>query len=61
MDSSNGHNNFIDVVKLIEQAHCYDEMVDAVKKVVTFNVELTLKETHLTSSGYKNMFGATRE
>ena len=40
MDSSNGHNNFIDVVKLFE------EMVDAVKKVVTFNVELTLKETH---------------
>lgn len=44
MDSSNDCKNFIDIAKLAEQAECYDEMVDAVKKMVTLNVKLTLKE-----------------
>jgi len=44
MDLSNDCKNFIDIAKLAEQAECYDEMVDAVKKMVTLNVKLTLKE-----------------
>jgi hypothetical protein len=36
-------------------------MVDAVKKMLTLNVELTLKGRHLFFTGYKNVIGARKE
>lgn len=61
IDSSNDCKNFIDIAKLAEQVDCYDEMVDAVKKMLTLNVELTLKGRHLFFTGYKNVIGARKE
>ena len=57
MDSSND----IDIAKLAKQADCYDEMVDVMKKMVTLNVELTLKERQLLSIGDKNVIGVRKE
>jgi len=46
--------------KLAEQAERYDEMVDAMKKVASLNVELTVEERNLLSVAYKNVIGARR-
>jgi len=48
------------VAKLAEQAERYDEMVDAMKKVASLNVELTVEERNLLSVAYKNVIGARR-
>ena len=39
MDSSKDHENFIYIVKLVEQVEQYNEMADAMKKITNFNVE----------------------
>jgi len=46
--------------KLAEQAERYDEMVDAMKKVASLDVELTVEERNLLSVAYKNVIGARR-
>jgi len=48
------------MAKLAEQAERYDEMVQAMKKVATLNVELTVEERNLLSVAYKNVIGARR-
>jgi len=48
------------IAKLAEQAERYDEMVDAMKKVASLNVELTVEERNLLSVAYKNVIGARR-
>jgi len=48
------------MAKLAEQAERYDEMVDAMKKVATMDVELTVEERNLLSVAYKNVIGARR-
>jgi 14-3-3 protein epsilon len=48
------------MAKLSEQAERYDEMVDAMKKVATTDVELTVEERNLLSVAYKNVIGARR-
>jgi 14-3-3 protein epsilon len=45
--------------KLAEQAERYDEMVEAMKKVASLEVELTVEEQNL-SLAYKNVIGARR-
>jgi len=52
------HNVY--VAKLAEQAERYDEMVDAMKKVASLEVELTVEERNLMSVAYKNVIGARR-
>ncbi|KFM63563.1 14-3-3 protein epsilon, partial [Stegodyphus mimosarum] len=46
--------------KLAEQAERYDEMVEAMKKVASLDVELTVEERNLLSVAYKNVIGARR-
>lgn len=48
------------LAKLSEQAERYDDMADAMKKVVKLNVELTNEERNLLSVAYKNVVGARR-
>jgi len=48
------------MAKLAEQAERYDEMVEAMKKVATLDVELTVEERNLLSVAYKNVIGARR-
>jgi len=48
------------MAKLSEQAERYDEMVEAMKKVATTDVELTVEERNLLSVAYKNVIGARR-
>ncbi|KAF3671095.1 14-3-3 protein 9 [Capsicum annuum] len=44
----------------LAECYCYDEMVDAMKKVANMDVELTVEERNLLSVGYKNVVGARR-
>jgi len=48
------------LAKLAEQAERYDEMVQAMKKVATLQVELTVEERNLLSVAFKNVIGARR-
>jgi len=52
--------NNVYMAKLAEQAERYDEMVDAMKKVASLDVELTVEERNLLSVAYKNVIGARR-
>lgn len=57
-DASREENVYL--AKLAEQAERYDEMVEAVKKIATADVELTVEERNLLSVAYKNVIGARR-
>lgn len=48
------------LAKLAEQAERYDEMLEAVKRIATSDVELTVEERNLLSVAYKNVIGARR-
>eukprot|EP01117_Protostelium_nocturnum_P015518 TRINITY_DN6029_c0_g1_i1.p1 TRINITY_DN6029_c0_g1~~TRINITY_DN6029_c0_g1_i1.p1 ORF type:complete len:177 (-),score=31.63 TRINITY_DN6029_c0_g1_i1:148-678(-) len=48
------------MAKLAEQAERYDEMVNAMKRVASLDVELTVEERNLLSVAYKNVIGARR-
>ncbi|XP_065878438.1 14-3-3-like protein D isoform X1 [Euphorbia lathyris] len=60
MASSTERENFVYIAKLAEQAERYDEMVEAMKKVASLDVELTVEERNLLSVGYKNIVGSRR-
>uniref|UniRef100_A0A1A9ZW66 14-3-3 domain-containing protein n=1 Tax=Glossina pallidipes TaxID=7398 RepID=A0A1A9ZW66_GLOPL len=47
-------------VKLAEQAERYDTMLEAMRKVASMDVELTVEERNLLSVAYKNVIGARR-
>jgi len=55
-----GREENVYLAKLSEQAERYDEMVEAMKKVATSGVELTVEERNLLSVAYKNVIGARR-
>jgi len=48
------------MAKLAEQAERYDEMLDSMKSVATYDTELTVEERNLLSVAYKNVIGARR-
>ncbi|KAJ8755159.1 hypothetical protein K2173_018957 [Erythroxylum novogranatense] len=48
------------LARLAEQTERYDEMVETTKKVAKLDVELTIEERNLVSTGYKNVIGARR-
>ncbi|KAL9233995.1 hypothetical protein vseg_008921 [Gypsophila vaccaria] len=60
MASFSERDTFIYLAKLAEQAERYDEMVEAMKKLVKLNVDLTVEERNLLSVGYKNVVGGRR-
>lgn len=49
------YNNVSDVLIV-----CFTEMVEAMKKVASLDVELTVEERNLLSVAYKNVIGARR-
>jgi len=48
------------MAKLAEQAERYDEMLESMKSVATYDTELTVEERNLLSVAYKNVIGARR-
>ena len=48
------------MAKLAEQAERYDEMLDSMKAVASYDTELTVEERNLLSVAYKNVIGARR-
>ena len=48
------------MAKLAEQAERYDEMLESMKVVATYDTELTVEERNLLSVAYKNVIGARR-
>jgi len=48
------------MAKLAEQAERYDEMLESMKSVATYDTELTVEERNLLSVAYKNIIGARR-
>nr|APA33972.1 seminal fluid protein [Nilaparvata lugens] len=46
--------------KLAEQAERYDEMVEAMRKIASLNLELTVEERNLFAVACKNVIGARR-
>lgn len=60
MATSDDRWTFVYQAKLAEQAERYDEMVESMKNLANFNVDLTVEERNLLSVGYKNVVGARR-
>jgi len=60
MSSSEEREVSVYMAKLAEQAERYDEMVEAMKKVGSLDVELSVEERNLLSVAYKNVIGARR-
>lgn len=48
------------MAKLAEQAERYDEMLESMKIVATYDTELTVEERNLLSVAYKNVIGVRR-
>ncbi|XP_037418929.1 putative 14-3-3-like protein GF14-H [Triticum dicoccoides] len=48
------------MAKLAEQAERYDDMVNFMKKLARMDVDMSAKERHLFSVGFKNTIGARR-
>ena len=48
------------MAKLAEQAERYDEMLESMKSVASYDNELTVEERNLLSVAYKNVIGARR-
>lgn len=48
------------MAKLAEQAERYDEMLESMKTVATYDTELTVEERNLLSVAYKNVIGVRR-
>uniref|UniRef100_A0A803LY64 14-3-3 domain-containing protein n=1 Tax=Chenopodium quinoa TaxID=63459 RepID=A0A803LY64_CHEQI len=61
MASSTERYNIIYLAKLASQAERYDDMIDAIKKLVKFNFELTAEERNLLSTAYKKVIEPKRE
>jgi 14-3-3 protein epsilon len=48
------------MAKLAEQAERYDEMLESMKSVATYDTDLSIEERNLLSVAYKNVIGARR-
>jgi len=46
--------------KVAEQAECFDEMVESMKKVLELGADLSVEERNLLSIAYKNLIGGKR-
>lgn len=53
-------SSFVELAKLSEQAERYEDMVEAMKKVTSFNEDLSTEERNLFSVAYKNVVGSRR-
>jgi hypothetical protein len=52
--------SFVELAKLCEQAERYEDMVEAMKKVTSFNEDLSAEERNMLSVAYKNVVGSRR-
>jgi len=57
---STEREHFIYLAKVSEQAECFEEMVNAMKKVVQLNSTLSIEERNLISIAYKNLITSKR-
>lgn len=48
------------MAKITEQTERYEDMLDAMNKVVQANADLTIEERNLLSVAYKNTIGSRR-
>jgi 14-3-3 protein epsilon len=48
------------MAKITEQTERFEDMLDAMKKVVQFGQELSIEERNLLSVAYKNTIGSRR-
>ena len=48
------------MAKITEQTERFEDMLDAMNKVVNANAELTIEERNLLSVAYKNTIGSRR-
>ena len=48
------------LAKLAEQAERYDEMLDSMKSVAAYDIELSVEERNLLIVAYKNVIGARK-
>eukprot|EP00178_Gracilaria_changii_P007548 TRINITY_DN2382_c0_g1_i1.p2 TRINITY_DN2382_c0_g1~~TRINITY_DN2382_c0_g1_i1.p2 ORF type:complete len:100 (-),score=26.80 TRINITY_DN2382_c0_g1_i1:442-741(-) len=53
-------DEFIYMAKITEQTERFEDMIDAMKKVVEHNPSLTVEERNLLSVAYKNTIGSRR-
>lgn len=51
---------FLYMAKITEQTERYEDMLDAMNKVVNANADLTVEERNLLSVAYKNTIGSRR-
>uniref|UniRef100_A0A803LYU3 14-3-3 domain-containing protein n=1 Tax=Chenopodium quinoa TaxID=63459 RepID=A0A803LYU3_CHEQI len=61
MASSSERYNIIYLAKLAALAERYDDMIDAMKKLVKNNIDLTAEERNLLSTAYKKVTEPKRE
>ncbi|XP_021724815.1 14-3-3-like protein B [Chenopodium quinoa] len=61
MASSSERYDIIYLAKLAAQAERYDDMIDVMKKLVKFNIDLTVEERNLLSKAYKKVTEPKRE
>uniref|UniRef100_A0A803MDY0 14-3-3 domain-containing protein n=3 Tax=Chenopodium quinoa TaxID=63459 RepID=A0A803MDY0_CHEQI len=61
MASSSERYDIIFLAKLAAQAERYDDMIDTMKKLVKFNIDLTVEERNLLSTAYKKVTEPKRE
>jgi len=57
---STERDQFIFRAKVAEQAECFEEMVQSMKKVLTLDSNLTIEERNLLSIAYKNLISSKR-
>jgi len=46
--------------KVAEQAECFEEMVETMRRVVDLGADLSVEERNLISIAYKNLIGGKR-
>ena len=58
--TANTREEFIYMAKITEQTERFEDMLDAMNKVVQANADLSVEERNLLSVAYKNTIGARR-
>lgn len=58
--TANTREEFLYMAKITEQTERYEDMLDAMNKVVNANADLTVEERNLLSVAYKNTIGSRR-
>ncbi len=58
--TANSREEHLYMAKITEQTERFEDMLDAMNKVVALNADLTVEERNLLSVAYKNTIGSRR-